>query len=256
MFAALAAHLWQSTRFALAAALLTLGFRRNRAHVRYTNLVRGLAQVLGAVRAVDARQPLGRIAGSPDLRAAARAFGRVGTDRPDDAFGRAGRELGPRRSSRGLGVLPDKKMIVYFSIADKMPDVDPVRLNFVIAELERSQTAVYQINVRGLIPTTDDGSAGALPAPPGPSSISIFRSGDQQVVSISLAALSGQVEILGRVETPVGETVASVQDKVPASTSPYQAKFLLKPGVYLCTVTVKESATGQAYEEKISFVVR
>ena len=31
----LANHLWQSTLFAAAAALLTLAFRKNRAHVRY-----------------------------------------------------------------------------------------------------------------------------------------------------------------------------------------------------------------------------
>jgi len=35
MFAALTNHLWQSTIFALAAALLTLAFRKNRAQVRY-----------------------------------------------------------------------------------------------------------------------------------------------------------------------------------------------------------------------------
>ena len=35
MIAELTNHLWQSTVFALVAGLLTLGFRRNRAHVRY-----------------------------------------------------------------------------------------------------------------------------------------------------------------------------------------------------------------------------
>jgi hypothetical protein len=91
---------------------------------------------------------------------------------------------------------------------------------------------------------------------PAPPSLRVFRSGDQQVVSVPLASLSGQVEILGRIQTPAGETVAAVQDRVEASTSPYEAKFLLKSGTYSFTVTLKESATGRTYEETIRFDVR
>ena len=234
MLAVLTAHLWQSTWFALAAALFTLAFRGHRAQVRYALWLaasikflvppahqrRGVLTLAGpvALGLLTAAHPpaLGAQSAAPSRRRLAMFFDFGGMNSDEQALAReaaigfvqtklqpadvvsvmtavngkltiaqdftsdpAALESAIRNltadtgssdrlalidsAAQILGPLPDEKMLVCFSIADKMSDADAVRLNPVIADLERSQTAVYQINIRSLVAPTYESGAGPRP---------------------------------------------------------------------------------------------
>jgi len=59
-----------------------------------------------------------------------------------------------------------------------------------------------------------------------------------QILSISLASLSGQLKVFGVIQArSKGATTASFSDEVGASATPYQASFILAAGSYVCALT-------------------
>jgi beta-lactamase regulating signal transducer with metallopeptidase domain len=77
-------------------------------------------------------------------------------------------------------------------------------------------------------------------------------------VSIPLDSFSGQIVMSGqlRARTSSGESgrvVASIQDRVQASSTPYQASFTVAPGSYVFDFVVVEQLTGRVFGETINF---
>jgi len=69
MIGPLTNHLWQSTVFAVAAGLLTIALRKNRAQVRYWVWFSASSKVPGSVRVADeSREPSAMGAGRPQDR--------------------------------------------------------------------------------------------------------------------------------------------------------------------------------------------
>ncbi len=91
-------------------------------------------------------------------------------------------------------------------------------------------------------------------------SMATYPADEIQTLTIPLDGLTGRVDISGEVKmvpAPGGGAGGGfVRDNVEVSAEAYQANFLLPAGSYVCTVAVKEQATGQVYTETINFQVK
>jgi beta-lactamase regulating signal transducer with metallopeptidase domain len=88
-----------------------------------------------------------------------------------------------------------------------------------------------------------------------------------RTLTVPLDSLTGQIDILGQVQTRPNtaevQTVAVVRDHVriasPAggpSNGTYTAGFTLPPGSYICSVILREQSSGTTYGETINFEVK
>jgi hypothetical protein len=115
------------------------------------------------------------------------------------------------------------------------------------------------------------GTAGAEPGTPmseraverlpgGHASLQVYPAEEFQTLSAPLDSLSGQVEFFGQIktlsDTGVMKPIAFVRDNLQASGGPGTANFVLKAGSYVCSLVVKEQATGKVYGETIRFEVK
>jgi hypothetical protein len=91
-------------------------------------------------------------------------------------------------------------------------------------------------------------------------SMQIYPASEFQTLSVPLDAMSGRVDILGQIKT-LGDAeparqVGLLRDGLQAGAGTYQAKFILNAGSYVCSLIVREQATGRMYGETITFEVK
>jgi hypothetical protein len=171
-----------------------------------------------------------------------------------------------------LGVLPGKKSLMYYSGAEW--GLGDPHLQSAIAAAQKASLAIYPIDARGLdtkAPPAQDRLAKLTPQatfagrplaagtglPAGDASVQTYNSSEAVAVSVPLASLSGQVDILGQIKSSATNRVAAVvRDVRSASGEAYSAVFMLKPGSYVGNVTVKEQSTGRTFQETIDFEVK
>ena len=97
--------------------------------------------------------------------------------------------------------------------------------------------------------------------PGGHASIGTYPAGELQTLTVPLGSLSGRIDIAGRIKSLSNLSGAGfgsnfVRDNLQVSGSTYQTSFTLEAGSYVCTLIVRELATGQTYGETINFEVR
>jgi beta-lactamase regulating signal transducer with metallopeptidase domain len=87
-------------------------------------------------------------------------------------------------------------------------------------------------------------------------SFEAYPAGEFSVLSVPLDSLSGQIDIVGQIKWASGSVAGVVRDNAPASTGVYRTNFTLATGSYVCSVLVREQATGRMFGETINFDVK
>ncbi len=85
--------------------------------------------------------------------------------------------------------------------------------------------------------------------------------GELQTLSVPLESFTGRVELSGQVKTRVssgaaGPAIVTIREVLEASAGAYQTGFALGAGSYVCSLVVREQATGRVYEEVVNFEVK
>jgi len=105
-------------------------------------------------------------------------------------------------------------------------------------------------------------TAGAEGLPGRHASFQIYPSTELQMLSVPFDSLSGAVDLQAQIKTSPGASgqnvaaVAGFRDSVQGGEGPYQVNFILPTGAYVCTLTVREQATGRSFGETIFFGVK
>jgi hypothetical protein len=97
--------------------------------------------------------------------------------------------------------------------------------------------------------------------PGGDATFQTYPAGELQTLTVPLGSLSGRVDISGTIKSlsntsSTGFGAGFVRDSLQVSGSTYQTSFTLEAGSYVCTLIVREQATGQTYGETINFEVK
>ena len=174
-----------------------------------------------------------------------------------------------------LGVLGGKKALIYFSSNTVQPGTDDqAALRRAVDIAIQTNVAVYPIDARGLVAPFGPGAAsiaGQLPYggmpfavngfPGAHAAIQSHPAGELQTLSVPLESFTGRVELSGQVKTRVssgaaGPAIVTIREVLEASAGAYQTGFALGAGSYVCSLVVREQATGRVYEEVVNFEVK
>jgi beta-lactamase regulating signal transducer with metallopeptidase domain len=173
-----------------------------------------------------------------------------------------------------LAAIPQKKMLIYFASGVARPRVeDQAELQNAIEMAQKANVAIFPIDAR----TADSSYAAAPPVaiyegvpdtapavtvkglPGRHATMQVSAVSESQKLIIPLDALSGRVDVyseISAVDAVTARHVAALQDAVESSLGMYEAKFILKPGTYVCRLVVKERSSGQVYGEAIHFEIK
>jgi beta-lactamase regulating signal transducer with metallopeptidase domain len=108
--------------------------------------------------------------------------------------------------------------------------------------------------------STETGPITGLPG--AHTSFQIYSAPEFSTLLVPLDSLSGAVDILAQIKKrgddgSIGQMVANLMNgNTQRSTEPFQARFTLPAGSYVCSVLVRENATGRMYGETISFEIK
>jgi beta-lactamase regulating signal transducer with metallopeptidase domain len=97
--------------------------------------------------------------------------------------------------------------------------------------------------------------------PAGDATLQIWPAGELQTLSVPLASIAGEVDIVAQIKTAgnsseTGRTLAAVRDHFQPKAGTYVAKFILGAGSYVCSLIARDQTSGNVYGETIDFEVK